>query len=162
MLTEPGTQALQTPAVLAWPGRQRQLVGALVTCTALKLMPAEGRTGQFQTSLRHMVSLIPSTDPALYPFGPPKCQHRRVSGLMLPVSQELWEIVGWPENPIEDPGVMYQYTPLARRGEFSGVFVCTVAARSTAAMVRQLWAAVFLAPTSTNGPAQEMGVLAAA
>jgi len=106
VLTEPGTQALQTPAMLDWPGRQGQLVGALVTCTALKLMPAEGRTGQFQTSLRHMVSLIPSTDPALYPFEPPKCQHRRVSGLMLPVSQELWEIVGWPENPIDDPGVI--------------------------------------------------------
>ena len=49
MRAVPGAQGAQTPAVLDCPGRQGQLVAALHTWTALKLVKAVGITGQFQT-----------------------------------------------------------------------------------------------------------------
>jgi hypothetical protein len=68
------------------------------------------------------------------------------------VSQELCDMDGLPEKPMEEPEVKYQYTPLLRRGTLSAVAPVTAAALDTAPMEKQEAVLVLRAATNKNGP----------
>ena len=68
------------------------------------------------------------------------------------VSQEPCDIVGLPANPMEEPAVLYQYTPLSSLGTLSAVAPVTAATLATAPMEKQLAVLILRAATNKNGP----------
>ena len=75
-----------------------------------------------------------------------------MSGSSAFVSQDPCEMVGLPAKPMEEPAVLYQYTPLLRRGTLSAVAPVTAATLDTAPMEKQEAVLVLRAATNKNGP----------
>ena len=68
------------------------------------------------------------------------------------VSQEPCEMEGLPAKPMEEPAVLYQYTPLSNRGTLITVAPVTAATLDTAPMEKHVAVLILRAATNRYGP----------